>query len=264
MKEKIKQIQEKALAYATENSPAILTGIGVVGVFTTAVMAYKAGPKAQVIIEQHKANNPQTKEEKRAETISLIKDLAPVILPPIGMGVATSACIIGSNQISTRRLAVLSAAYSLSEQALKDYQNKVEELVDSKKVQKVKESIAKDRLEKDPITDDREVYETGDGDVLCYDDYSGRYFKSNSEKIGRVFNEISADVNKEMWVDLNELYIKLNIPAISAGEDVGFSVDDLDNGNIRYTKSAQLSANDKPCLVLIYKPSPYLVFQRKI
>jgi hypothetical protein len=90
----------KDLAKATDkNSPAILTGIAVVGLVTTAVLAWKAAPKAQKIVEEHKERVDRlggdvSEEEKREETVEVIKEMAPVVAPPIVMGAVTAACII--------------------------------------------------------------------------------------------------------------------------------------------------------------------------
>lgn len=263
MKNKLTEWSDKLKAYTDRNAPSLLTGVGVAGVFVTAYMAYKAGPKAKEIIERHKAHPvPETKEEKRTEIKELVKEIAPVVLPTIGMAVATSACIIGANSVSSRRLAVLSAAYSMSESALKEYQAKVVEMVDTKKVQKIKESIAQDKLDRNPPRPNQEILMTGDGDVLCMDCYSGRYFRSNAQKIGQAINELSADLQTDMYVSLNDLYGKLNIPSVPMGDDFGWNVDDLVRGQLTIDVSAHLTPDKQPCLVVDYDVFPREDFRR--
>lgn len=263
MKNKIMETVNKVTEFADRNSPALLTGATVAGVFATAWMAYKAGPKAHEIMERHKSMPvPETKELKRAETKAFIKEIAPVILPPIGMAIATSACAIGSNTVSSKRIAVLSAAYSMSESALKDYQAKVTELFDEKKVQKVKEGLAKDKLDKNPIQPGQDIYITGDGDVLCMDQYSGRYFRSNAQKIGQVINELSADLQSDMYVSLNDFYEKLGLTQVPMGDDFGWNIDDLAHGQLDIDITACLTPDKQPCLVVTYDIYPREDFRR--
>ncbi len=257
MKNKLAEWSEKLTKYADQNAPSLLTGVGVAGLFVTAYMAYKAGPKAKEIIERHQSKpTPIDKDTRRAETMELVKEIAPIMLPPIGMAVITSACIIGANRVSSKRLAVLSAAYSMSETALKNYQNKVAEMVDVKKVQKIKESIAQDKLDKNPIKPNQEILMTGDGDVLCMDCYSGRYFRSNAQKIGQAVNELSADLQTDMYVSLNDFYGKLNIPQVPMGDDFGWNIDDMVRGQLSIDITAHLTPDKQPCLVVDYDVYP--------
>lgn len=257
MKNKLAEWSEKLTKYTDQNAPSLLTGIGVAGVFVTAHMAYKTGPKAKEIIERHKNGPaPQTKEDKRYEMKTIVKEMAPVVLPPVGMAIATSACIIGANRVSSKRLAVLSAAYSMSETALKNYQDKVAEMVDVKKVQKIKESIAQDKLDKNPPKPNQGILMTGDGDVLCMDCYSGRYFRSNAQKIGQAVNELSADLQTDMYVSLNDFYGKLNIPPVPMGDDFGWNIDDMVRGQLSIDVSAHLTPDKQPCLVVDYDVFP--------
>jgi hypothetical protein len=263
MKEKIKELTTKVTEFTDKNSPALLTGATVTGIFMTAWMAFKAGPKAKEIMDRHKSmSTPETKEEKRAEAKALVKELTPVVLPPIGMGITTAVCAIGSNKISSKRIAVLSAAYSMSESALKDYQNKVTELFDVKKVQKVKEGLAKDKLEKNPMQPNHEIYLTGDGDVLCMDEYSGRYFRSNAQKIGQSINELSADLQSDMYVSLNDLYDKIGLPKVPMGDDFGWNVEDLVHGQLDINLTACLTSDKQPCLCMTYDVRPRMDFRR--
>lgn len=267
MKNQLEEITTKVTEFTDKNSPAILSGAAVAGVFVTAWMAFKAGPKAEKIINNHKdyiSKHPNmSKEEKREVTKGLVKDLAPVVLPTAGMAIATSAAVIASNNISSKRLAIASAAYSMAESTLKEYQSKVEELVDSKKVNKIKESIAQDKLDKNlKKQPTNEIILTGDGDVLCMDDYSGRLFRSNASKIGQAINELSADLQTDMYVSLNELYDKLNIPRVPMGDDFGWNIDDLDRGQLDIAMTACLTEDKQPCLVVTYDVSPRMDFRR--
>ncbi|MDE8707678.1 DUF6353 family protein, partial [[Ruminococcus] torques] len=92
-----------------------------------------------------------------------------------------------------RRNAALATAYTLSESALNDYQEKVIEMFGEKKNEAVKDAIAKDKVEKNPVVT-REVIITEKGNTLCYDAVSGRYFKGDIEK----FKKAECELNRQM------------------------------------------------------------------
>lgn len=254
---KLKELLNKVAKYGDANSPALLTGAGVAGLFITAVMVYKASPKIHEIIDNYKekSKTAESKEEKREVTKEMVKDLAPVVIPPVGMAAATATAIISSNTISARRIAMMSAAYKMSANALKDLQDRIEETFDPKKVQKLEESKAKHAVKKFKDVPDIVESEMYDGDILCLDGYSGQKFRSNAEKIGRAINIISAKCANEMYVSLNEFYDAIDSPDlmhVPMGDNFGWTVDDLDDGMLPISKTACLSKAERPMLVVTY------------
>lgn len=262
---KLKETWNKVTKVINKNSPTILTGLGVTGVFATGYMAYKAGPKAHYILENYhrdkELTDPDDKEAKRAILKETAKDLLPVLIPPVGMAIATTACIIGGNRISSKRVAVLSAAYSIADSRLKDYQEKMLETLGEEKTQKVKEAIAKDHLKKNQPTVDTPVYLTGDGNVLCLDSYSRRFFSSNAEKIGQAINKLSADIMSDMYVSLNDFYDEIHLERTPMGDDFGWNVDDTQRGRLPIYYTASLTEDNRPCLVVEYDVSPRADFR---
>ena len=105
--------------FLRRNSSTILTCIGAVGVVATAVMAVKATPKALELIEN-------AKEEKGEELtkIEVVKVAGPTYIPAIVTGVATVACIFGSNVLNKRSQASLMSAYALLDNSYKEYKKK--------------------------------------------------------------------------------------------------------------------------------------------
>lgn len=266
MKEnKVSKWIDNLMEKGKKESPAILTGLGVLGLAATAYAAYKAGLKASIILEKHKKAMENIekgdKEAKKEATIETVKSMTPVLLPPIIMGVASAACIIGSNTISSKRVAVLSAAYSLSERTVKDLNGKMTEILGEKKTRQIKDAITKDRLQKDDIKE-KEILLTGSGDVLCKDYYSGRFFRSSSQKVGLAVNKLSVMARNEMYVSLNDFYDLLNIPRLPLGEDFGWIAEDTEsNGNLPINLTAILTEEGVPCLCIDYEVMPRADFR---
>lgn len=242
----IKQVGKNLGGLISKNSPTILTSLAVGGLVTTAILAVKATPKALLLIEEEKAF---TKKE-------VIKVTWKLYLPAAGVGMATIACIIGANSINLRRNAAISAVYALSETAFKEYREKVTETLGKNKEQKVRDDIAKDRLERNPVTTNEVIF-TGKGEVLCYDSISGRYFKSDIEHIRKVENELNRVMRSDMFVSLNDLYYELGLANTKLGDEIGW---DIDHGYIEFIFSSQLTPEGQPCLLLDYEIVPKFTY----
>lgn len=252
-----------------KNSPTILTVSAVLGVIGTAVLAYRCSPKAHQIIEEKRKDMSLVqngdKKAKRAVVLETAKELTPVLLPPVIMGSATGACIIGSNTISSRRIAVLSTAYTLGEKTIKELNLKMDDILGEKKAKTIRDAVAKEKMDQNPPPkDESQIVITGNGDVLCRDSYSGRYFRSNAEKINQAISELSAMARDEMYVTLNDFYYALKIPTVPLGDDLGWSVDDEIKGSLPITISAVLTEDKQPCLCIDYEPRVGKEFRRLI
>jgi hypothetical protein len=225
-----------------KNSPTILTGLGCAGVLTTAFFTGHATLKAYTLIKMEE--DELDKELSPHEIVGLTWTC---FVPPVIMGATSIACILGANSINTSRNAALAALYSLSETTFREYKEKVVEQIGRNKELKVRDDIARDRIEKNPVGD-RTIIITGNGDVLCYDTLSDRYFRSSCEKIRQQVLDLGYRLRSEMWLDLNEFYDAIGLGSTKLGSQMGFDLDKTRNGNIEVEYSSHLTPNSEPCL----------------
>lgn len=231
-----------------KHSPEILTGIGIAGMITTTVMAVRATPKALILIEERK----EEIGAEKIETVDVVKTTWLCYIPAAITGTLSIACLIGASSVNARRNAALATAYTLSESALKDYQGKVVEMFGEKKHETVKDAIAKDKIEKNPIAT-QEVIITEKGNTLCYDVLSGRYFKGDIDKIKKAENELNRQMRDEMYISLNDFYYEIGLENIKLGDELGWNINE---GYIDLSFSSQLASDGTPCLVIDYAVAP--------
>lgn len=225
-----------------QNSPVILTGLGIAGTATTAILAAKETQKASIVLDDLSERYEGEIPKKVA-----VKELAKVYLPAILSFGATSACMIGATSISLKRNAVIASLYSASEIAAKEYHNKVVEMIGEKKEAEIRAAVSKDHLDAKPVVDSQVII-TGIGDSLCYDEHSGRYFKTDIEKLRRLENDINRRLLSEMWVSLNEFYYELNLEPVKLGDSMGFTVDHP----LSFHFGSHIASNGQPCLTIDY------------
>lgn len=240
------------------HSPEILTGIGIAGMITTTVMAVRATPKALSLIEER-----EIEENKRLTKTEKLKTSWKCYIPSVIVGGASTACLIGGQSVNLRRNAALAAACTVSEAALKEYQEKTLEVIGEKKEQAVRDAIAKDKLEKNPVTQSQVIF-TGHGDTLCFDVWSGRYFKSDIELIRRAVHELNNQMRTDNYISLNEFYSSIDLQETRPGEILGWNIE---QGYIELVFSSQLAEDntayaDTPCLVIDFKKPPQYDFNR--
>ena len=238
----------------SKHSPEILTGIGIAGMITTTIMAVRATPKALILIEERK----EEIDVDKLTLIELIKTTWKCYIPAAITGGLSVICLIGASSVNARRNAALATAYTLSESALKEYQEKVIETIGEKKEKSVRDAIAKDRIDENPVSS-REVIITEKGNTLCYDSISGRYFKSDIDKLKKAENELNRRMRDEMYISLNEFYYEIGLNPISIGDDIGWNID---RGYIELDFSSQLTDDGNPCLVIDYQVAPRYEYNR--
>lgn len=246
-KSNLNDIVKSVKSTLVQRSPEILTGIGIAGMVVTTVLAVKATPKALRLLDE-------AENEKEADLTvgEKIKTCWKCYIPTAVTGVTSVACLVGASSVHTRRNAALAAAYTLSDSALREYREKVVETIGEKKEKVVRDAVAKEKIEKDPVTS-KEVIITEKGDTLCYDGIFGRYFKSDMESIKRAINKINRQIVCDMYVSLNEFYDELGLNHVPIGDDLGWCIDD---GQIEIDFSSQLAEDGTPCLVMNYSVTP--------
>lgn len=263
----IKKIQK----VLTRKSPEILTGIGIAGMITTTVLAVKATPKALRLIDEaeHKKavawNNENPDYDNGADRIKLtktetVKAAWKPYIPAVVTGICSVACIIGANSVHLRRNAALATAYQLSTTAFNEYKEKVVETIGEKKEKVVRQNIAKDKVEKNPVSK-TEVFVTGNGTSLFYDPLSGRYFESDMNKVEKAVNNLNWSMNNgnEPYISLTQLYDELGLSHTGVSDNIGWKVED---GNIELAVSAQVSDDGRPCLVMDFLRAPEYGYDR--
>lgn len=227
-----------------KRSPEILTAIGIAGMITTAFLSAKCTPKAMKLVDlaEEEKGEPLTKFET-------IKAGWKAYVPPMVTGTMSTVCLIGASSVNFRRNAALATAYTISETALMEYKDKVVESIGEKKEESIRDSIVKDRMDRHPLGSS-EVTITHRGDTLCFDAFSGRYFKSDIEKIRKSENELNRRMLQDGYIMLNDLYDEIGLNPIPIGDKVGWNAD---RGLLEIRFGSLLADDGTPCIVLNYK-----------
>lgn len=252
----------------SDNSPAILTGIGAAGVVTTAVLAAKGHAEALEKIKteqhfreenqkfrQHVAHNTPDVEPMTKKEVFLL--VWPEYLPAVGTGALSIFAIVASHQIARRRATALAAAYSLSEKAWEEYKEKVTDILGEKKEKQARDELQQERLDRDPPSTN-EIIVVNAGEQLFRDAYSGRYFMSTLEDVKAAENRLNHRVINDNYASLTDFYDFLGIERTTVSDEVGWNVDKL----LEMEITTAMSDDKRPCFVIDFKTVPIRGYYR--
>lgn len=224
----LSQILNRTQKALSDNSPLILTTLGVVGTCATAYYTAKATFRASDVIhtEERKRRLNQDPELTTKERVELVWK---IYMPAAGVMTLSCVSIVLANRISTRRTVAMAAAYTISERAYAEYKDKVVQQIGKNKEQKIREELAQERIERAHAPANIMVA-TDDGVVWCHDAFSNQYFKSDMESLRRAQNDVNAQILHSDSATVNDFYHYVNSDELlptSVSGDLGWNTDKM-------------------------------------
>lgn len=254
----LKTILKTTEKFVTNNSPGILTGLGVAGtvtaVFLTGRAAYLVGMDAST--QYHEA--VKENEELPAQLLEpkhIVKTYWKAFIPAGIATAATVTAVVAANTVGARRTAAITAAFKLSEELSEEYKKKVTQTLGLQKEEKMRSELAAEKMDRNPPPANM-VIVTG-SDVLFLDELSGRYFHSEMEKVRKAVNDINHKINNNFYASLSEFYDELGLPTTKFSDSVGWNSDEL--LDVQYTATMH---KDQPAIMIGYNHGPILGYDR--
>ena len=255
---KLKGIKPRQMFSATRkfvhNNKALI-GLIAAGVGFTGAIVWTGKATVQAVrrtdYETQKKDAPLTLQE-------LVEINWKYYIPPALLwagSIASLALAAHGYKGSTKLLA---AMYAASEAEREKLEEAAMEYLGPKKFEEFQYKAADKVLQETPL-DNNTVYETGHGSHLCYDTYSGRFFRCCMDHIKRAVNEFNNDIyTHQTGKSYNDLFYEISpvFEDIEFGKDVGWNY--MKGGaDLRYSSHLK---NGEPCLIISYKVRPYLNF----
>lgn len=254
---KIKELAKLSEKFLIDNSPGILTGLGVAGTITTLLLggraAWRVGMDASTQYHEAIVDGaplPENLLEKKYLVQTYWKEFIPATIALA----ATVTSIVMANQVSARRAAAITAAFKLSEQMSEEYREKIVKTLGARKEEEARAELAGERMTKAEGSGTIIISGTG---VLCFDELSGRFFDSDMETIRKAVNDINHQVNNYYAASLSEFYEKIGLPKTVFSDDVGWNTDSL--LDVHFSSVVHES---RPALSITYNQTPIHGFDR--
>jgi hypothetical protein len=250
---------------ASDNSPVILTAIGVAGVLSTAYLTVRATVKAvRAIDAENDVEVIHSLSEKPEDEYLLPLNAKQCIqlcwkyyIPPVASALVSVAAIVTANRVESRRAVAIATAYAISERAFDEYRAKVIEKIGAKKEQTYRDEIAQERVTREPVSN-AEIVFAGNGESLCHDSFSGRYFTSDMETLRKAQNDLNHQILNDSYASLTDFYDRIGLKRTGISDDVGWNTDRM----VELNFSTVLSDDGRPCLSVSFNVTPTRNFNR--
>ena len=216
--------------------PTALTIVGAVGVVATGILAARAAIKADREITRAEFDRLQDETppvegnngSEAAKTtgystlsrIDKVKVSWKCFVLPVAVGAATITSVVMANRLSAKEIAALTAACG----CLAANRDKLEEIINNEfGGHDILNSVKHDVYDEMSVPTYAEP--TGNGDLLCYEAYSGRLFRSSREAVDEAMQKWD-----ELWeagnsLCFNDLYELLDIEDTRFGWEHGYPND---------------------------------------
>lgn len=231
------------------NSSTILTGLAVAGTVSSVAFGIKAGINTGIylrILQQEALDN----DTEMPSSKQIFQEVYKEYIPAVGLGVLTVVCVVGAQSINLRKQAAVITAFSVTESALREYQERMSVEAPSKD-RKVRDDMARSAIEANPASQ-AQIFLSGNGDQLFYEARTDRYFYSTMNKIDKAVNDINFRILNQEYASINEFYLEIGLKAISGGDDLGWT----NEQPLELDKSTHITDKDESAIVIDYVRPP--------
>ena len=202
-------------------NPKVLSALAVAGVVATAVMAALEGINGSDVIREAKKTAP--KEGIWAISKHYIPRVVPAFGKTIIIGGVTVFCVVTSCYLSGLQIVALSGTIAGLVTQRDAVEKEIVKLPGGKEaLAKVKKEVALATAEKKIAENEKSkpwkyqtIEDTGNGDELFIDEWSGRMFWSSEEAVRRGFDNFNAERDDGMDLPYNG-HSDMNIPPASS------------------------------------------------
>jgi hypothetical protein len=208
---KASQLLKPLATVAKAKSPAVLAGAAIIGAGAIAFTTYKCTPKYKQAVEEAEQTvkvdeyGSTTVERKSLPKKEKAKIFVKTMWPMMVAIIVTCSAVVASQKINAKRIATLSAAYSLATQKAQEAAEKkaeefIKEKMGSETAEEYKKEVTKEHEETDKVLNSAStgnILETGGGDDLFVDYWTGFVFKSSAAYIERCVDMINELMEKE-------------------------------------------------------------------
>lgn len=259
---KVGQFVSKAAHTVGKNSPLILTVAGVIGLGSTAVLAYKASKKVEVITEKLEESRELEDKIAHLETLDqmnsldaggqfeldearaeyqpvsrpeVVKDIAGAVALPVVVGLLSVASIALSYHVLTNRNNMLATALGAAVAEHHYYKSRVQEMVSEEQYRELETPVRREegsfkdedgKKVKDPVfskVDRRSM--TGE-----WFDQSSEYtvddHSYNLMFVKAAAEKLEGKMFRKGYVRLNEVFDELGLARTRLGESMGWNQSD--------------------------------------
>lgn len=247
----------RQILQAQKHSPAVLFGVGVVGVVAATALACRATLKLESVLEQHADTMEQIDisledglegysqddavRDKAVVYLRMAYDVGRLYAPAVLIGTASIAALTGAHVILSRRNVATAAAYAALDRGFREYRERVRAALGDEQEAKFRyggdDVTIVDETEEGPVT--KTVTRASKGSIYAriFDESSSSW--SRNPGYNQLFIRCQQNYANDLLqarghVFLNEVYDALGLPRCKEGAVVGWLRNGSGDGHIDF------------------------------
>lgn len=248
----MKGLFKAASTFLTNHGDLIRTGVSIGSTLLAVYFAAKDSPKLMAKLDELR-DSDKSNLEKAKEVGPIVARTALATAVSIGCQVAGHKKLADANNT----IQSLASAYQVASIAKEEIEKKTEEIAGPEVAQKVREAVSMDHAQKSYGSGAIEhIIDTGHGNNVFYDDWSGAWFYSDINFVKKCINDLNYQLMHEMSISEGEFYSYLDIPSNKIGKHVENSGWNIDDGQIDVEYYAKLDDCDQAYTVMSFRNPP--------
>lgn len=205
---KLDRICDKALTFAKDHMPEILSVGATIGIGATAYFTHKA-TKAEVLLQ----NEGKMTDLEPTETI---ETYARLYWPAVIAGIGSISCLWGAHIIDKRREANLLTAYMALGHAFEKYRETVKMNVDNETYCKIEDEYKAEVMSGTMVTDDL---------LLFFEPHYGKFFNASMQDVLKAEYEVNREMALSGASSFATFLDSLGVYPIVGSDQIGWSLD---------------------------------------
>ena len=197
-----------------QHAPTLLTIVGITGFWAAGVMTAMEVPKVEEAIAQEASRRAENGLEP-LDRLDKGKIIVEHMWRPAAVAGASTLAVAGANKINLSRLAGMTALYQSAKNELSSIQdrvsNKESDSLKKGDLEKARQQRHRDDYEKNPVLEGDRIHETGNGNTLFVETWSGARFHSSITAVNTAITELNTRLQEDQYIELSEVYDMLDI-----------------------------------------------------
>ena len=186
--------------------PWIMSGVASAGVIGTGILSAKGHNQAIAVLEEEGALKESFLEK--------VKLTWKCYAPAIGAGAGTIGLIFANTALSQKQITALAASAGVAIAGRDKFKKAVEKKYGRDETVEIEKEAYSDKI--------LSIEKTGNGDMLFYEEFSGRWFLSSLEAVMEAEEMLNDKYERGIGVSLNDFYDLLRIRRSGLGFQFGW------------------------------------------
>lgn len=162
----------------------------------------------------------------------------------------TIVAAVTGHHIAVKEIGAAYAMYASTNSFLNSYRNNVREMLGEKQAAEIEQRIAEQQIMMHPPEENVNIFNTGRGTDLFYDEMFGGYFLSSFDNVRNAAIDFNNQIINDTFATYNDLRYHLGLPMVKSGSSIVYQAGEKLDLDISY--HVKPTPNGPDCHIITY------------